>query len=223
MGGTNHQPCRHYLPNSTMLSRCISLARAELDLANIELEDVLLSELNGGVGDVRKIVNHLNQSEIALDNSLNTLEKLRMQMDDESFQDLPPLKKLDLAAIGGELSIAGVVDIASWDSIVKIMKKGGFYSVLRYFDMRIKVLIEKTRSLSSIIMGLEEIASVGELNFVLEENKAGNFKIEFAQLYTDWTKFSQEFLASSICSTELWYSFNGLGTLTPKGVVGRIA
>jgi len=42
-------------------------------------------------------------------------------------------------------------------------------------------------------------------------------------LYTAWAKFNQEFLASSICSTELWYSFNGLGSLTAGGIVDRIA
>lgn len=223
MGGANHQPCRNYLPNSTLLSRCISLARAELDLANIELEDVLLLELNEGAGEVHEITKHLNRSANALKNAKATLDKLRMQMDEEGFQDLPPLKKLDLDAIGKDMSTSGIVDIASWNMITGIMRKGGFYLVLRHFEGRINTLINKTHNLTSIIAVLNDAACKGELNFVLEENRAGSFKIEFAQLYTDWASFSNEFMASSMCSTELWYSFNGLGSLVPQGVVKHIA
>jgi len=48
MGAKNHQPCNEYLPDSIKLSRSLSLARVEMEMANIHLEDLLLTELRGG-------------------------------------------------------------------------------------------------------------------------------------------------------------------------------
>lgn len=52
MGGKNHQPCSGYLALSTKLSRSLSLANAELELANVALEDLILAELDGNTGSL---------------------------------------------------------------------------------------------------------------------------------------------------------------------------
>jgi len=223
MGGANHQPCNRYLPISTQLSRYLSLARAELDLANVELEDVLLLELTGKAGNVQKIVDRLEASNDALTTSLRMAADLRHRMDDEQFNDLPTLRKVDLTAVGSDLCRINAVDSHSWNKIVPMMLKGGFYLVLGHFEESITEIQNKTTQLTTIIMSLKDLTENGELNVVLEENRLGNFKLEFAQLYSAWANFNQEFLASSICSTELWYSFNGFGSLTPGGVVSRAA
>lgn len=56
-------------------------------------------------------------------------------------------------------------------------------------------------------------ASVGDLNLVLEQNQALNFRREFVVLYSAWASFEQAFLISSLISTEVWYRFNRFGSL----------
>ncbi|MFN3692742.1 MAG: hypothetical protein ACK4SL_01415 [Candidatus Paceibacteria bacterium] len=52
MGGKNHQPRGRYLQNSTLMSRSMSLAQIGLELANVALEDLILAELDGKIGDI---------------------------------------------------------------------------------------------------------------------------------------------------------------------------
>jgi len=41
---------------------------------------------------------------------------------------------------------------------------------------------------------------------VAEENQEDNFKEAFAKLYTQWLRYMQDFLASSLVSTEIYYA-----------------
>jgi hypothetical protein len=66
------------------------------------------------------------------------------------------------------------------------------------------------------VSALEGIARKGEVTRTLEENRPGNIKEAFANLYCAWAKFNQDFLASSLLSTELWYAFNGYGSLAGR-------
>ncbi len=84
------------------------------------------------------------------------------------------------------------------------------------FDHSVWTLEVNTQSLITKISALNDAAQKGEVNLVLEENRPGNIKESFACLYTAWAKFQQDFLASSLLSTELWYAFNGYGSLVGR-------
>jgi hypothetical protein len=216
MGGKNHQPCGIYLAESTKLSRFLSLAHSELELSNVALEDLILAELGKGRGEMVTIKKHLELSGQALGDAIDMVWQIRGKMVDKNFADLPTLRKLDLEALGASLAAKGLVDEGSWKSIARTMAKGGFSEVLLIFEKGIKSLSEKTSSLMVRIGALKEPARRGEVNLVLEENRQGNIREAFADIYTAWTKFNQVFLASSLLSTELWYAFNGYGSLAGR-------
>ena len=137
-------------------------------------------------------------------------------MFDNEFADLPSLRKLNLWQVGAALMDKSMVEYDSWKTVTRVMKKGGFYEVLLHLERSIETLSEKTSSLITSVRGLQEVTEKGEANLVLEENRPGNIKEAFAALYTAWTKFNQDFLASSLLSTELWYAFNGYGSLAGR-------
>ncbi|OGZ33529.1 MAG: hypothetical protein A2Y98_01180 [Candidatus Portnoybacteria bacterium RBG_19FT_COMBO_36_7] len=216
MGGKNHQPCHIYLAESTRLSRFLSLAYAELELGNVALEDVILAELNGQNGDTSVISKHLNFSMQSLTGATKMIGKIRQKMDEKDFADLPTLRKLNLRELGESLAGNGLVDSTSWKIISEKMIKGGFCEVLVLFESLIESLSVKTSSLMTMIATLEGAVKKGEVSRILEENRPGNIKDDFAILFVAWAKFNQLFLASSVLSTELWYAFNGYGSLVGR-------
>lgn len=215
MGGMNHLPCRTYLMQSTLLSRSICVAFIDLEQANISLEDIIIAELeNENNSDtVNKIILHLEKSKSELINSNSYLDNLIKKMDELQFQDLPSLKSTSLLDFGTELVHVGMVNDKSWKEVSVIMDNGGFYLASKVIKEKINNLIFLTDSLIGSIAVNEKYANEGRLNLVLEENLQGNFKVNFAQLYQGWSEFQQFFLASSMCSTELWYRFNNFGSL----------
>lgn len=211
MGGKNHQPCKNYLVNSTTLSRYLSLARAELELSNVSLEDILLSELQGEARDVTTISEHLQASIDALDVSMRTLHDLRNQMLADHYEELPPFQTLDLASLGRTLANMGLVSLPSWNRAVDIRRREGFEGLLDYFQEH----LERIRDLTNTLIGQIAVAVQSlELSALLEENRHGNFKADFARLYTSYLHLESDFLASSILSTEIWYSFTERGSLS---------
>lgn len=218
MGGKNHQPCDRYLGNSTRLSRALSVAQAELELGNVALEDLILAELDGDRGTIVAILSRLNLSRNALVGAREVCADLRQQMDEAGFEDLPTLQRLNLEAIGANLATQGCVAQNAWNRIAHKMRAQGFSGVLAYFDARIDALAQKTATLIHQIEGLSTAVERGEVHLVVEENRPGNFKNAFAELYTAWASFSEEFLASSLLSTELWYAHNGRGSLCDREV-----
>lgn len=216
MGGINHQPCSHYLRWSTKLSRAVSLARAELDLANVALEDVLLKELDlhRKKSDEDEVVEHLRASSVSLLDAGRTIEDLRQEMKTAKYRDLPPIKELDLEEIGCRLEQAGVVDRLAWDKMGQTMRDQGFEENLDSFGRWLDLIAKQTNVL---IMALKRLGNRSIMD-VTEGNDANNFKIAFARLYTSWGKFHAEFLASSLVSTEVWYTYMGYGSLIEKPV-----
>lgn len=219
MGGKNHQPCRVYLVNSTRMSKYLSLAYAHLEMGNAELEDVILSELQGGKGSLDAFLNHLRISLEEVTAFQKAKENLRAQME-SSYNDLPT-SNLELEAIGHELESQEMVNGGEWNTIVAHMQSaGGFYSVLEWFGCCFANIYTITEQLIDEVEALHDVASRGELNLVLEENRPGNIRVTFAKLYTAWAKCNQSFLSSSLLSTELWYAFNGFGSLNMDRSLG---
>ena len=214
MGGQNHQPCRDYLEDSTKLSRAVSVAMACLETANVELEDALLQDLYYGTTNIEGVAESLVDSETALVDALRQIASLRKKMDKNSYQDLPSLRRLDLDLLRERFSADRMIDSDSWRVIAGLMQVGGFYAVLDHFETQVSELANLTSALRLQIQRIRQAAVGGELNFILEENRPGNIKRLFAKLYTAWSVFKGEFLASSMLSTELWYAFNGYGSLT---------
>lgn len=213
MGGQNHQPCRKYLPDSTEISRSLSLAYAELELGNVALEDLLLNEPNGGGGSVSPITKRLIASISSLKAALQFCSNLRSRMSQLDFVDLPTLQNTDLAALGERLSAEGMIVLEAWAVVADKMNEGGFEAMLSVLETKIQELIILTQELGDAINRLEQAAAVGKLSAILEENRQGNIKPQFAKLYCAWSTFNQIFLASSLLSTELWYILTGKASL----------
>lgn len=223
MGGKNHQPCAIYLKSSTKLSRCASAARVKLELANIALEDILLAELDGKNGESIVLLAELRASQESITEALDTLAVLRIEMTQNQYQDLPSLRNISVSATGVDFTKEGMVSEGAWRKVADSMKKRGFWGVLELFELRLKSLTDLTDSLYDRISHLRPYIESGELSLVVEQNRQGNFKIEFACLYKEWGEFEQEFLASSMLSTELWYQFNGFGSLRHQWSTAQVA
>lgn len=219
MGGKNHQPCREYLAISTRMSRYASLAFANLEMANVDLEDLLLTEMEGGIGNINGVKYRLEQSRQNISQLIDTARELRDEMGvrdemgDRNYRDLLTMCSVDLDAIGMALIGAGMVDSTAWDEVVKNARSGGFYANLTMIHERALLLTEHTNKLIEQVVGLRAHAENGNVTSILEENLEGNLKPEFAKLYHAWTRFQELFIASSLLSTEVYYAFNGYGSL----------
>ena len=198
---------------STMLSRNLSLACAELEFGNVVLEDIILAELNGKSGTINGVVHHLKSSIKALFNAKGSCESLRQIMNEAGFADPLILKSVDLIEIGKKFTQAQMVSPKSWQAISAMIKEGGFQSILNFFAISIDDLREKTENLLSQVIGLSDAVDTGLMTEILEGNLPGNIKPAFAKLYTAWADFNSDFLASSILSTELWYIRMDSGSL----------
>ncbi len=223
MGGQNHQPCRKYLAISTLMSRAASLAFIEFQLANVALEDLLLIELNDEIGNIDDILKHLNLSSEHLQTLQATMQDLRAEMDIQKYQDLPTLNRINLPAIGASLAEKGALSEDTWNKILQKMKSCTFYGVLSDFQDDVHELSNLTAMLKQKITDLQKAAQAGVVLEVVEMNQVNNFKVEFAKLYTAWNNFQMKFLASALISTEVYYAFNGYGTLASdvqKSAVG---
>lgn len=223
MGGKNHQPCAIYLKSSTKLSRAASIARARLESANIALEDILLTEIDKNCGDATVLIEELMASSHSIGEAINTLRELRSEMERNKYQDLSSLRQISLGNTGADFTLEGIVDKAAWDKVASLMKSKGFWGVVGLFESRLNSLAALTSALLDKIETLAPVIAAGELSFTVEQNRSGNFKIEFARVYNMWGIFEQEFLASSMLSTELWYQFNSFGSLRGHGATARVA
>lgn len=212
----NHQPCRAYLQNSTHMSLALSEARIAFETSNIHLENLILAELADDTGSVKPIVASLQDSIGKLGGFIDRIGLLRNQMRRQNYRDLPSLEKMDIHSLGIQLQKRQLVSTDAWEKIQSLMTgHDSFYKVLNHFETVAKQLIVDTEALLNKFIALEKCAESGEVNFVLEENRDGNIKIEFATLYNRWSVFQQEFLASSLLSTQLWYAHTGVGWIVP--------
>jgi hypothetical protein len=145
---------------------------------------------------------------------MGNIELLQSRMDKLGYKDLPSLHKIDLNKLGQKLADMGLVDKSSWDVISSTMIGGSFYANLTRFKDRVLDLVNMTVTLNIAINNLRASAGEGKTNVILEENLPGNIRVDFARLYSSWSDFNREFLASSILSTEVWYASEGFGSLT---------
>ncbi|HEX9608605.1 MAG TPA: hypothetical protein VGA06_00105 [Candidatus Paceibacterota bacterium] len=199
------------------MSRESSTAFAWVERANIALENVLLNELRDkSSGSLAEVTDRLHESRSAISRLRTAIDSLRGDMDKHHFEDLPTLHVTDLEKLGEQFAQAGLVQEVVWKQIIAKMGSGGFYAMLWWFNEEINRIDRITMDLMNAVAATESDAKVGQLNLVLEENRPGNFKVEFAQLYTAWLRFQQVFLASSMLSTELWYRYCGVGSLLGK-------
>jgi len=216
MGGINHQPCRTYFDLSTKLSRAISVGRMRLEEANICLEDLILGELRSDLRGHRRaqeIVVELMGSEGGAREALNQIRELKNRMRERDYADLPTLQTLNLIATGAKFAREGLVDSRAWQRIERLMEKGGFDEALDYFAGNLLSLMRYTQILRNKVARLKPQVQQQEVSAVLEENLAGNFRADFARLYHAWNRFQEDFLASALMSTELWYALNKSGSL----------
>ncbi len=217
MGGINHQPCNRpgpaYLTHSVAMSRYLSLAHSRLEAANVHLEDILLAEMGGHSGTTNHMITALDESISGLQRLRDQVKKLVEAMRGSNYVDLPTKHSFDLEKLGETLVQEGIVDKSAWEFVADLVGRGSFYDVFAYFDAEAKRLVALTEALRAGVTGLEQEVGRGEITLVLERNESGNIKVAFAQLYTAWNEFHRRFLASSMLSTELWYSFNRTGSL----------
>ena len=213
MGGINHQPCGRYLQNSTLMSRCLSKARIAFETSNIALEDAILADLMERPVHGEPLQASLRNAVGSLDDMSASVARLRAQMDAEQYEDLPPVKSGAIAGHGLSLAKEAAVSQVSWDIVWSLYRTKGFYSVLDHLSARITNLKGLTIVLQSKVDVLVETDGTMSPAKILEENRVGNFRLEYAKLYTAWSVFQQEFLASALISTETWYQHIRAGSL----------
>ncbi len=191
----------------------------------IAYEDLLLSELRG-VADpnaLSEFSSFLSASHRSLEECDGHINALREELDRCNYTDLPTIHSINLQSLGDEMVRVGLLEEDAWNDVTSLMKAGTFYSLLGLFSTSVLSLIQLTIDLQSRVVENKESAARGELNLVLEQNRPGNFKVEFARLYTAWGKFHRIFLASSMLSTELWYAYTLRGSLLDSGEQVQVA
>lgn len=223
MGGINHQPCSSYLRTSTTISRLMTAAYASFLRANVALEDVILEELDGRRGDLSPVLGELADSTSLLLQCRGSFGDLRAQMKALGFSDLPTLHEVNLDALGEDLGRVGAVDRESWTLFANTMRRKGFRGTLSLLEESNESLINLTAQLRGEAEALVPEVQRGQLSRVLEENRSGNIKLTFATLFNTWSTYTQEFLASSLISTELWYAHKGFGSVVPQSIQGRVS
>lgn len=223
MGGMNHQPCREYLAYSTQVSRCLSLGHAHVNLANVAFEDVLLTELEGSHGSAEDIVSYLVSAALFTSQAATAIKTLQEAMTEKGYEDLPPLRTLNLSSLGDSFLQEKMLEKHAWKTIQALTEKGGFWSVSMHFQRTVVELEVLTERLASEFLLLSDVVKRGCLNDVLEENQPGNVKKTFAQLFSNWNILLAEFLASSMLSTHVWYLWTGRQTLVKPCLNLRLA
>lgn len=204
------------------MSRSASEAYRQLESANIALEDVIVAELAKRQGSVKPIIACLNASIDAISELRESLGLLRNDMKAHAYNDLPTFWTMK-PSLADSLSREGLVDRQAWNEIIEIMTAGTFFAVLDEYENRAIGLSSLTRALANKIAETATAAERGELHLVLEQNRFGNFKVEFARLYTAWGRFDAIFLAGSLLTTELWYKFTGCGSLLNQSPSAAVA
>lgn len=213
MGGINHQPCREYLPDSTKLSRAMSLGRESFETANVCLEDLILAEINGERGDLEEVLSCLTLSCTHLMDMHIHLSAIETRYNANGGWEPPTTRSVSWQEVGTALQEMGAVEQESWDRMSAIRSRASFAGIIAHYREGINELRAITSVLRDSIEKLRPQALVGTLEAALEENRAGQLKISFAQLYTRWNSFQQDFLASSLLSTESWYAWTKKGSL----------
>ncbi len=217
MGGINHQPCRQFLGKSTLMSRSVSLAGISIEGFNVRLEGEILKNLNGEQADVATLVYGLREASNMVAGVKASIKSLRQQMSELYYVDLPAAKLVNLPQLCSGFSSKGMVAIDAAEEIAKAYAAGGFESAIAHLDG----LVESVQfAAGELLSKVERLHALGIKNIAeeFETNGDGNIRPEFAVLYTAWTKFHQQFLASSLISTEIYYKQERCGSLIEEAV-----
>ncbi|MEK7606658.1 MAG: hypothetical protein AAB444_00445 [Patescibacteria group bacterium] len=197
-----------------MMSRALSRGRMCFEQANIALEDLILAELGGKICSIDPILVALDSSHAHISDMVNHVDLLRHEMNQRNYVDLPTLLTTNLTDLGDALTDEGIIDSkARWQEVQEKMENGGFVAVLNMIERNARDIKHETELLRRVIAACALSASSGKVAMILEENSRGNFRADFAKMYSNWNVFMGRFLASSMLSTELWYRFNRYGSL----------
>lgn len=211
MGGMNHQPCKTHLPKSTRLSRVVSLAYAQLMLANATLEDALIGELEGqGASETfaiwtrsrdqfRELVTCLGRVVEAFTASID-------DMDGNPFQHVQVLHAMDVDELKRRLTAASAVnpDDQTFDLVGSSLKLTGFEGVFRQLKARYESHLAEARKLLHVFEDGERHARTGMLLQLIEANELP-FRLQFARVMNPLTETMQMFSYSSLISIEVHY------------------
>lgn len=218
MGGINHQPCGEYLVDSTRLSRSTSRARSHFELANVALENALLSEMDDKVEVVLALnrgISLLNTCVVDLEEARSNLAKLLKKMDELEFQDLSSLQKTDIESLGQTLLKGDrLATLTTWKRASSIIREGGYRAMMKVIDGEINALLSEVEDLKDAFGKLHTRFPSPGIGTVLEQNLPGNIRLQLAAVYSHWTEFSSLFLCSSLISAELSYKEKGYRTLS---------
>ncbi|HEY9583910.1 MAG TPA: hypothetical protein VJI66_03050 [Candidatus Paceibacterota bacterium] len=166
---------------------------------------------------MRTVQHYLLASGDYVRQALADITALANQMNVLGYTDLPEINDPRVSYEGGELSDRGIVLCRSWVKMYDLWREKTFYGVLDYFTTALLEIERDTMTLAKKISGLQDHAEDGKIHTILESNMDGNFKVEFAKLYTSWNTFLSDFMASSLISTTIWYLNETVGTLlNPK-------
>jgi len=220
MGGINHQPCSEYDPQAILLSNSLSQACAKFWSGNGKIEDALVFEI-GDMLDQAKF--SLTQAEFEIKESLRLIEttdanmvKLLQLMEKRSFQDFSSLSKINFEVFKEGLKNIGLMstDELLWQSSVVDISKGGYQRMFKSLRARFHALSEKTQQFLNVFKQAQELMTKGDLQNSFNENRFGEFKRTFGNLFFAWNETMQVFYYSSIISLELWYLQHKFGSLT---------
>ena len=222
MGGVNHQPCRKYIPESTMLSKIQSDILAEFETANSLLEDALLTEINGGESEQEKYymeqaTEHLIISKKRLERAINCIGHILVKMDRLDFQDNNELNQI--AELENSLLPQQIIPKKSsaWKEAVATITQDGFRGIFYQFRSSLEEIKEDLKTLIEIFYDCQKYAKEGNLLMAIESNELP-VRQNFVKVYLAYLDFSAIFTCSSIVSTELHLKTNGYPSLASTTV-----
>lgn len=212
MGAKNHQPCSKHPELSIIMSRAMTAANSEIDLANVELEDILLEELSLNAPNRQRlnlIVLHLQNALSKIKEGKKSAEQLKSVLEAENFIDSKDQGVLN--SITEHLLEGGMTEEHYAKIVMKDRLDGGFLTSL---DRMISNFDKIMSTIAPVVSGFKTLLKGDGMVFSdLEFNTPDNIKSSFARLYVVMSETQGYFQASAMISTELFYRVASLGNL----------
>ena len=217
MGGKNHQPCRKYIPESTMLSKVTSDILREFETANSLLEDALLTEINGGGSEQEKYymeqaTEHLITTKNRVERAIDCIDYLLLKMERLDFQDSEELD--NITELENNLLSKQIIPerCSAWKEAVATIRQDGFRGIFYRFRSSLEKITEDLKALIEIFGKCQNYAKEGNLLMAIESNEL-SVRQNFVKVYLAYLDFSAIFACSSIVSTELHLRTQGYPSL----------
>lgn len=216
MGGQNHQPCSKKAPESARLSRHLSSATSNIQLANVRLEDLLIDEIELDLRQPQLLhacMRFLKDGSADLQKLSSTARQLHLDLSVSPFLDSRDQESLRNLISG--LVSSGTLSGYYSEMVLADRSVGGFLECLTRIANMAENCHERVNSLEHMFVELHKVVEKdGSRVFdQLEFNTPANIKPAFAVLYTDLQTLSGYFLASALISTEYFYHSFKLGGL----------